>query len=268
MTDGDGEMVLDLGQQQTDMWLLKVPHGELADALSKAVDNEVLGKVVLKVPVAPPAESRQRKRKAERVVKLAVDPTMAKRHAVSKGAADASAGGLHPLYTMGKKPVKAGSMLVFAEQDGSADGTDGDGAVAVVGKINNHFVLQVDSLQSIEDRFSKRVVNEADKETTSQVSGPMMHHYNPRGQVHLDQRRQQAAKGTTQKATAIGVTPDQIKVRLFKRFEAFTYYSLSDLAKLEKLPQAAVRAVLDEIATKENEGEHRHKWALKPAYRT
>lgn len=45
----EGEMMLDLGQPRTDMWLVKIPHGELAEAVTNALDNEVIGTIVIKV---------------------------------------------------------------------------------------------------------------------------------------------------------------------------------------------------------------------------
>lgn len=187
-----------------------------------------------------------------------MDPTLAKRHAAAK----ADGGGLHAEYAMGNKPVKAESMLVFSETKGEGD----DLGVAVEGKISKHFALTFDSMKTIQDRFSQRVRSDADKETTSEVSGPRIQHYNPRGQAQVEQRRT-AGKAPTAKTTAIGVTDEEIQVRLFKRFEEFTYYSLANLAALEKLPQSAVRKVLEVIAEKQGEGEHRNKWALKAAYR-
>lgn len=196
-------------------------------------------------------------------MKLAVDPTLAKRHA-SKSVKGEAGAKLHDEYVMGKKPLKSGSMLVFSEA--AAEGESPH--VALKGTINNHFVLTNDSLESIQSRFSQRVHTDADKETTSEVTGPKISHYNPRGQAQLNQRRGVAGKAPVAKTTAIGVTDDEIKVRLFKRFEDFGYYSLANLAKLEKLPQSAVKRVLDEIAEKQGEGEHRNKWALRAAYRT
>ena len=42
-------VVLELGGGHGDVWLVKVPHGELADAITGAVDGEIIGEVVIKV---------------------------------------------------------------------------------------------------------------------------------------------------------------------------------------------------------------------------
>ena len=80
--------------------------------------------------------------------------------------------------------------------------------------------------------------------------------------------RTRPTPNTTMIVLSYGLSDDDVRARLFKRFEAYSYYSLSDLAKLEKLPQGRVREVLITIADREDEGEHRNKWSLKPALRT
>jgi hypothetical protein len=42
-------VVLELGASHGDMWLVKVPHGELAAAIQAAIDGEVIGSVVVRV---------------------------------------------------------------------------------------------------------------------------------------------------------------------------------------------------------------------------
>lgn len=70
-----------------------------------------------------------------------------------------------------------------------------------------------------------------------------------------------------EKRTAFGLSEDDIKLRLFKRFEDFEYYSLKHLADLEKLPQERVRLVLRSIADRELAGDHKGKWHLKQAFK-
>lgn len=50
----EGDVVLDLSQARGDMWLVKIPHGELAEAITDALDNEVIGSVILKVSAPCP----------------------------------------------------------------------------------------------------------------------------------------------------------------------------------------------------------------------
>lgn len=155
----------------------------------------------LQAPVEASAADggRPRKRK-ETEVKLVVDETLAKRHAAARASEPASKqNALHNEYTMAKKDVKQGSMLVMAEEP-AAQGGVALASAAVDGAVTKHFTLKVESLELLRDRFNQRVEAELPQEHTATVNRPIMS-YNPRDPARLAQLKK-AAEARREKPAA------------------------------------------------------------------
>lgn len=131
-----------------------------------------------------------------------------------------------------------------------------------------NFMTQVESFDSTRLRFDSHVKAGAQKQRALAVSGKEQSTYNPRGQLRMQQKKAARAAATVKsKTTAFGVTDDEIKERLFKQFQSFQYYRLTDLKNLLKLPMDRVRNVLLQIAERDEEGEFKGRWKLKDEYK-
>jgi hypothetical protein len=152
----------------------------------------------------PQAEGERPRKRKESEVKLVVDDTLAKRHAAARAAdsGDSRSAALHSEYSMMKKEVKKGSMVVVAEEAVEAGGM-ALAAAGVDGTVTKHFTLTVDNLELLRDRFSQRVEAELPTEHTATVNRPVMS-YNPRAPERMAQlkkaaetRREKPAAKTT-----------------------------------------------------------------------
>eukprot|EP00041_Stephanoeca_diplocostata_P011781 m.194798 g.194798 ORF g.194798 m.194798 type:complete len:295 (+) comp18663_c0_seq6:262-1146(+) len=274
--DESDKYVLDVSStNQHSMWLLKVPQADLAAAIETALDREEIG--FLKELVEPIVESKRtaaassdRPRKKPKC-EIDVAESLAERFdgrrriAAEVAAEKEGTSVIHPVavnrhYDMAFRDRKE-SMAVFSEE------TQDDGgikSVALEGKIvaNAHTSLQ--DFATIRKRIDTSARQSANRRVAKEISSKTgaRHSFNPISAHVPTQRRE-----VKQKRTAFGLSDDVIKQRLFKRFEDHEYYSLKDLAALEKLPDDRVRQVLHLIADRAPAGPHKGKWHLKASHK-
>lgn len=261
-TSASGSFELNVPDAPREMWLIKVPSKEMADAIESALDNEEIGllKRHKNTPTAGPPSKRHK-------YDVEVCSTFAKRAEAKQNKNKSGPGQSQTLPTAYqlKFQDKAPAISIFTEtNDGSKKGpVTAIGFEGVVGAEAN-LVLDSNNFAAVSARFNDKVTKSNTHAKAVGVEEQKIgHSFNPRGKAAmLDSKPMKK----NEKRTRENVTDNEIQNRILNMFKHWEYIRLKDMTKELNLPEGAIRRELIKLADPEKGIEHRNTWRLKTQY--
>jgi len=255
MAESSDAGVIDPLFKTENQWLVKVP-GELAKMIEVAADGEKIG--VFREEKQPTGAGGYggAKRKKQRF-SIEIDESIATRREKNIGGVPRPR---HAKLNLSQDSLK---MAVFTE----AQGEQGR-QVSITAKITHQGNLAFDQSDERAANLNReRLLAAFDEEMSHQTKDyekdpAEMDKWGPTNAIVSTKRKDIDAK-IEKKYSGDGVTDEDIKKRLFKRFVEFGHYTLTNLYHLEKLPQARIRPVLQTIAVLKKHDSGGMKWCLK-----